>query len=346
MILLLALAAQAGLAVGLYPEHPAPNLDEVRALGAQAVLLPVPWAIDTPNGHRIAPFEQTVDDDVLIRTIDAARGMPVTLMPYLIVDEGGPGEWRGKLRPRDRVAWWRAYTRFVLHYADIAHAHGVATLVIGSELSSLQNDAGWAELSTAVRRRYFGRLAYVSNHDALDRTTPFRFVDVAGVSAYFPLTGDLDAPVEALHAAWRGVLARVRDFSTAVDRPVVLYEVGYPSIDGAAVVPWDDTNGAPIDLEEQRRAYTAVTRGLLETKTVAGVYFWIWYAPGGPLDRSYTARGKPAEAVAETLLFAQFGRHSVPVTSSAFVYRTRTVSSGSGAPAPSRRTRLPSFVTT
>ncbi|MCB1733536.1 MAG: hypothetical protein KDI21_23895, partial [Halieaceae bacterium] len=74
------------------------------------------------------------------------------------------------------------------------------------------------------------------------------------------------------------------------------FEVGYPSLDGAAIAPWDHTRGAPVDLEEQRRAYAAATAALLELAP-AGVFFWTWLGEGGRFDRHYTPRGKPAEAV-------------------------------------------------
>jgi hypothetical protein len=330
--LALLIASQAGVAIGLYPEHPLPGLDEVRALGAEAVSMPVPWQIDDVASDRIAPFEGTIADGELVRMIAAAHGagtttatcrsagpdrattrrLRVALMPYLVVRDGNDGAWRGVLRPRDRAAWWRAYASFVLHYAAIAQRCGVDTLVLGSELSSMQGESDWEALAKRVRGIYAGRLAYVSNHDALDLTAPFPHVDVAGVSAYFPLTRDLDAPVAELHAAWRKILVDLHRFAQRVDRPLVLFEVGYPSIDGAAVVPWDDTIGAPIDLEEQHRAYDAMTRGLLDAPWLHGTFFWIWYAPGGSLDRGYTVRGKPAEAVVRAYFEAVRARRSRP----------------------------------
>ena len=78
-------------------------------------------------------------------------------------------------------------------------------------------------------------------------------------------------------------------------RPVVLFEVGYPSIDGAGLAPWDDTIGAPIDLEEQRRLYRAACDTILTSSHLAGAFFWNWFGPGGVYDRTYTPRNKPAE---------------------------------------------------
>lgn len=301
------LASPWGMALGLHP--PAAErisfdtrnaLFEIRSLGANAVLLPVPWTTTDLETGDLFRTEETISDGELVETIRVARaeGLDVALMPFVVVAHPDEHAWRGVLAPRHPERWWKRYRATIVHYARIAEREHVETLVIGSELTSLQDDAtAWRALSDTVRAHYSGRTAYVANHDALDRLAPFAFVDVAGVSAYFPLTDDLDATAADLEAGWARAARRLERFAREVERPVVLFEVGYPSIDGAATRPWDDTIGAPIDLEEQRRAYEAVTSNLLTTDAIAGAYFWTWFGPGGPLDRTYSPRDKPAELV-------------------------------------------------
>ena len=79
--------------------------------------------------------------------------------------------------------------------------------------------------------------------------------------------------------------------------PFIFTEVGYPSRDGAAVEPWDYTKSTPVDLEEQRRAFSAFTRAWTGSRQLAGVFFWDWYGEGGAKCRRYTPRGKPAARV-------------------------------------------------
>jgi hypothetical protein len=82
-----------------------------------------------------------------------------------------------------------------------------------------------------------------------------------------------------------------------VGRRVVLTEVGYGSIDGANRRPWDHTATGPVDLAEQRDCYAAFCATAGRAPRLAGVYFWNWFGVGGPNDRGYTPRGKPAAHV-------------------------------------------------
>ena len=304
-----------GFAVGLHPNEARrrgfpypPDLHEVRSTGATRVLFPVTWTQSHTRAVTVRPAAETLSDAELVRVIRAARaaGLEVVLLPLLALDEGGRADWRGVLRPSNPDAWWRSYERFILHYAELAEAEQVQMLVIGSELSSLSGagtEARWDRLTRAVRAVYGGPLAYGANHDALDQRAPFPFVDVVGVSAYFPLTSiPGEASPEDYTVAWRRIGDRLARLRREVAKPVLLLEVGYPSVAGAGRQPWDYTSAAPIDLEEQRAAYAALTDVALGAEWLDGVLLWRWLGPGGPHDRWYTPREKPAMAEASRLL--------------------------------------------
>ena len=284
-----------------------PDLDEVRALGANHVLVPITMEQETISSSTVGAGEETLSDADLAALVRASHraGLNVTLMPLVEVRRGDRDHWRGVLRPQNAERWWNAYEQTLCHYADLAHRESVSTLVVGSELSSLATPAHrqrWARVSEAVRARFGGRLAWVSNHDALEQRAALEFVDVAGVSAYFPLADDPDAPPHFLERRFREITEVLATYQREVDLPLVLFEVGFPSIDGGAMVPWDYTSGAPIDLEEQRAAYAAVRYALTDADFVEGALFWGWFGPGGPHDRYYTPRGKPAERELAELL--------------------------------------------
>ena len=82
-------------------------------------------------------------------------------------------------------------------------------------------------------------------------------------------------------------------FVSACDK-FIFTEVGYPSLDGGAVNPWDYTQVTAVDLEEQRRAFSAFIKSWNGVEQLGGVFFWDWYGKGGAKDRRYTPRGKPA----------------------------------------------------
>jgi hypothetical protein len=310
-----------GLAVGTYADEARrrglpfpPDMTEVRALGASAVLLPVSWMQADARATHIEPGAETLADDRLVgMTRDASRaGLDVVWMPMVRLRDAASGMWRGELDPDTPDAWWRSYGRFIRHYAELARRAGVDVLVIGSELTSMAgagDRARWQRLGRRVRRVFAGRLAYVANHDALDRRAPFAAVDIVGANAYFSLADDPDAPARVLRRAWARHARQLERLAHSTDKPLVLFEVGYPSMDGAAVRPWDYTSGAPIDLGEQRDAYEAFARTAGAAPWLDGALFWIWFGPGGVHDRYYTPRDKPAARVLRRLL----SRRGAPV---------------------------------
>ena len=66
---------------------------------------------------------------------------------------------------------------------------------------------------------------------------------------------------------------------------------------------------APVDLEEQRRAFQAFIEAWEGEPRLAGAYIYNWWGDGGPGDRCYTPRGKPAERLLRA--WYQAGRESV-----------------------------------
>ena len=74
-------------------------------------------------------------------------------------------------------------------------------------------------------------------------------------------------------------------------------EVGYYSQLGTNIYPWDYTRDDNISLEEQRRCYKAFVDVWNQSKVLQGTFFWNWFSKGGPRNKGYTPRGKPAECV-------------------------------------------------
>lgn len=279
-------------------------IDEIAALGATHLSICVVWWQADIRAAEIAPIPSwsPADRQILDATQAARRrGLHVTLLPIIRLVRAEPGEWRGRLAPADEDAWWASYRRYLLHVASLAEKGGAARLSVGSELVSRERSRQrWIELIDRIRIEAPSlELMYSANWDHFEPVRFWDAVDVVGVTAYFELTKDSDASVAALTEAWAPVRAAVVQFSRRLGRRIVLTEVGYPSLDGGAVWPWDQTRRAPVDLEEQRRAYEAFVRGWSGEPQLQGVYFWNWFGFGGPSDTDYTPRNKPAQAVIE-----------------------------------------------
>lgn len=286
------------MALGLWPgttvADAARRLDELVGLGATDVAVVVAWSQTDVRAVTVRPGP--VDDAVVRGALAAAadRGLRTTVFPILQLDRVRPGEWRGTLAPADVDTWWTSYERFIVHHADLAAAGGAAALVIGSELGSTEawRDR-WYHLISRVERRYRGDLLYSANWDHYQHVSFWDRLDAVGVTGYFELTRDAAAGVGELTVAWDRARERLVAFARARGLPLWLTEVGYPSVDGGAVWPWDYTRKGAVDLEEQRRGFAALARAWAG-QPLAGLFVWEWSGDGGAGDRGYTPRGKPA----------------------------------------------------
>jgi hypothetical protein len=302
-----------GFAVGIYPGDRGASLrriDEVAALGSSWVALVVSWQQEDVRSSEIGPSPSVTAPDAEIRAAlrrARERGLKVLLFPILTVRQTRMGEWRGALRPGDADRWWLAYERFILHHAGLAADGAASALLVGSELGFSEGWRDrWYHLLSRVEAVYAGELVYSANWDHYRQVSFRARLDHLGVSAYFELSESADASEAELTAAWRRTAAELVAYARAERISLWLTEVGYPSRDGAATRPWDYGAAGAIDLEEQRRCFAALVSAWDGQPGLGGLFVWNWWGDGGPRDRDYTPRGKPAEA----LLRAWFGATS------------------------------------
>ena len=309
---------QKGIALGLYSKDPAytyeQELKEIRATGADHVSLVVSWYQKDIRSNTIYPkylsaTEQhdnvTTPDAQLTGVIDQAHqlGLKVFLFPILCLEERKGKEWRGDLKPVDPVTWWKSYNHFTLSYAKLAQEHGVELYSVGSELCSQEpNNREWRRLIKEVRDVYRGKLLYSANWDHYQKIGFWRDLDFLGLNGYYKLASHHNPTLNELIARWNQIREKLIHWQDLYNRPIILTELGYPSMDGASEGPWDYSRQAKIDLEEQALCYEAFfrvwgIRNQSSDKRLGGVYFWNWYGDGGPEDRGYTPRNKPAEQV-------------------------------------------------
>lgn len=275
------------------------SVPDMAELGGNTVTLVVGWHQQDvfANTLRPGPSTPTDDDARAVARVAQAHGMSVVVFPIVLVDELAPGRWRGTLAPTDIQAWWSSYETFILHYARVATSVGAAHFSVGSELGSTEawRDR-WYHLIGRVRREFAGTLLYSANWDRYASVSFWPRLDLIGVTGYFELTKDRAADEAVLAGAWRRVRASLVEFAEQRRLPLWLSEVGYTSRDGSAVSPWDYTSSAPVDLEEQRRAFSALAT-VWKAGGLDGVVVWEWARGDGRRDRGYTPRGKPAAGV-------------------------------------------------
>ena len=130
------------------------------------------------------------------------------------------------------------------------------------------------------------------------------------MSAYFRLSEAADPSPAELAQGWDRALAPLADLSRRFDRPVLLTEVGYPAIAGAASAPWREGHG-PADVWLQSRLYESAFRAISRRPWIVGAFPWLWERTAEPpfRDPSYSIQGKPA---AFTLARWYVGEGGVP----------------------------------
>lgn len=305
---------QKGVALGVYAAGNTlrtyhPDLVEIRALGANSISLPVYWSQKDIQATEIHPYRGSGFDparyDAQIRSVIGEAhelGLRVFLMPIVQLEKMGPSQWRGTLQPADWGRWFASYEAFILHYAHLAADGGVELLSVGSELASTERfRPEWTYLIRQVRAVYQGKLTYSANWDHYQEVTFWNELDFLGLSGYYDLSSEIPVTYTGLHQAWQALRANLLRWQQAEGNPLIFTEIGYPSQSNAARSPWDYTAKGYPDAHLQLLCYRAFIETWKETPGLAGTYLWIWEAgKGGPADRGYAWRGKPAQQEIET----------------------------------------------
>ncbi|HJL17684.1 MAG TPA: hypothetical protein RMH99_18615 [Sandaracinaceae bacterium LLY-WYZ-13_1] len=284
---------------------------ELRALGVE-------WLAVTPFGFMRSVDDPTVrsaeghagaeTDARMVAELEGARrdGFSIFLKPHLWI---GGGAWRGDIAMGSAAGWERwlaSYEAWILHYARMAAAHDVPLLAVGVELDAIVHrfPERWRALVARVREVYDGGLVYAANWDRATELPLWDAFDYVGVQFYPPLADEPDAEGDALDARMATYVEVLDRLHARTERPILFTEVGYRSVEGAAVRPhaWPerDDGAPPVDHAAQVRAYRAFFAGVADREWNAGVFVWKWFTDRdtdeeGPTG--FSPRGKPAEAV-------------------------------------------------
>jgi len=284
------------------------SVDAIADLGANALIVLTPMFqqyIDSEEITYIA--SKCATDEQLIAILRRARerGLHTTLLPIVLIEHPGEKDWRGVIRPKDWDRWWETYDAFTDRFVDVANAADVDLLVIGSELNSTEDMLDrWQRQVDRVREAFNGQIAYSANWDRFDKIKFWPMMDVMCVSSYFELKrDDPNAAEEELVEAWADERDKLVRFAHKWQKPLLLSEVGYPSVPWASAHPWNYVieEGSEGDHQAQARCWRAFFRAWTQTfaDRTSGAfgffgYFWSPYYHGDAWDTGYGIRGKPS----------------------------------------------------
>jgi hypothetical protein len=247
----------------------------------------------------------------LRRTFREARAAQLRMMFFPTINLRDEAEnadwWRGNIEPSDWDLWWRNYTAFNVHLARIAQEEGVEWYSVGTEMGSTHRFPDrWRQLVAEVRTVFKGKITYSVNFDSHDGFTFGDCLDVIGMNTYDPIAKYKDYPTEGdVRDAWWWIVNKARTLQARFNRPVMITEVGYPSVARAHVGPWDFRTDKPKDLSLQKFLLDGAF-GVLRNWSDGEAVFYYLYGEnlnrkpvGGPDDRTYAVWGKPAQATLE-----------------------------------------------
>ena len=261
----------------------AASLDSLARLGVDALAI-VPYTfMRAPDSPAALPIPQrlgTETDSAVAAAIRMAhaRGWRVLLKPQIWMRDSWPGaidfatdvEW---------AAFLAHYRTWLLHYADLAAAHRVDALCVGTELTraTLEHPGFWRELIAEVRTRYSGRLTYAANWgEEFERITFWADLDAVGLDAYYPLSPKPDPTDAELLAGAQSWMQVADSVSARAGRPLWLTEVGYRSAARAWQNPHAGPAGRAADPVAQRRCYRALARAAAQSPRLTGLFVWKW----------------------------------------------------------------------
>jgi hypothetical protein len=288
------------------------SLQNVKATGANYVSLIVPYYQSNDTSSDIQAGYNTPTDASLAAAIDYAHSIGLAVA-INIHNESYTGDWRADISPSDRNAWFANFNTELQHVGTIAQAHHAEMIVMGTEMVSVasskingDNTQRWQTLIVNLRKIYTGKLTYDAN-STNNNSDPFEdekesvgfwsSLDYAGLSVYYNLnTGDNS--VASLSNQWNYWNTNdLKAFQQRVGKQLFFTEVGYKSVDGAHLAPWDSGRGGGYNPTEQVNDYEAFLSYWNGFPYVAGVFWWNWDSnpsAGGSGNTDYTVQNKPA----------------------------------------------------
>jgi len=265
-------------------------LAEIKALGANWVAIH-PYARIGGDGSVWARHsDDDMAPDYIARPIREAKaaGLKILIKPHLAY-WGSPFDWRGDIGFDTEEEWerfFRDYERFLTRIARwTREADG---LVVGTELRKTEREeARWRGIIRAVRAETDVPLTYAANWDDFERVGFWDALDVIGIQAYFPLTGEGDRSAAAIASGWEGWMKKLAAFAAAQKKPILVTELGYNRSYHASVRPWDDHTDDEGAREIQERCMRVALRSIESEPAVLGAFLWKWFLPPRRVGRNF-----------------------------------------------------------
>ncbi|MBI2141951.1 hypothetical protein HYU15_00495 [Candidatus Woesearchaeota archaeon] len=296
-------------------------IDSAREMGSNYVQLTPNWAQLSVDGSEIMPCNTlpyrwctTPDDEMLRDWINYSHsiGLQVMLKPHLTVDADKSKPFQ--INPRNIDLWFREYSAFILHYAEMARATDVEMFSIGAEYGRIQMQRQrWEQIVRDVRGiGYEGTLTYSATVAQISRPNqrdifPFDILragcrrepcSAIGLSTYYRSSnGESYTTMEERREIIAGQLDKLYDAIKKFDMPVISTELGVRNQDRGS---YDPAGYDPSQRRDDQEAADHIEATLQVLTAGLGPRYegpFIWSLDLRPRSalNSYDPRGRAAE---------------------------------------------------
>ena len=253
-------------------------------------------------------YGYTPTDRDIAHAVQQAKqlGLKVCLKPVV---NSRDGIWRARIGfPEEGdvywALWFRSYTNFIKHYAELAEELECEMFCIGCEMVATESrTVEWRQLIKEVNKLYTGPIIYNANHGKEEGIQWLDDVDYIGTSAYYPVASVPGDSYENMLAGWKLQKPRLEALSKKFGKSIVFIEIGCRSAHGCATMPWDFTHkDLPYSENEQANFYRSALEAFWNEPWFAGYFWWDWSTKlyeleGAATDCGFDIYGKKAEQV-------------------------------------------------
>ena len=241
-------------------------------------------------------------DEGIKKTIRLCRdqGLKIMLKPQIWIMNGYTGDFNCANSSNWEV-FETSYKKFILHFAEIADEYNVELFCLGTEWREFiaAREKFWFGLIEQIKTSYQGQLTYASNWDDYESVPFWNQMDFIGINGYFPISINKNPSIQELTTGWEIHSKKLSKFSKKYDKKIIFTEIGYRSMIGATLQPWEHSSRKKASPTIQKRAFEALFNVIWEKDWFAGLFIWKWYhnheSQGGADNIDFTPQNKVAE---------------------------------------------------
>lgn len=285
------------------------SLQKLNELNANSIAL-VPYSyMRDPNKPSHIPIVEGPgmenDESTVFSHYHAKElGMTTLLKPQIWLGRSWPGDVSFNTN-EEWDLFFEYYGRWMIHYALLAEMHQMDMLCIGVEFvkATIAKPEKWRALIQSIRSIYSGPLTYAANWgEEFEQLSFWQDLDYIGLNCYYPLGTKDKVSKKELNKAFKSVIKKAERISQSAERPLLLTEIGFRSIEGPWLNPHAEADGREFNEDHQEWCYETVFKTIQDKDWIHGIFWWKWPSYleyRGRENTSFTPNRKKAEAIVQ-----------------------------------------------